>query len=330
MLHQLADQKKVTFVKKDKKKQKTSKVSTETKKKSCNQPVVEVDSMDLPSQATDVTPINPVGFQPAGTEYVRPVPDPIEVPNQKFWVISYVTSSTEGIRSKNTMVKCSGAYEKFEDADKRANEIRQNEPRINVFVVDMYVFLTVPIPKEIFEGLRKHYMDEKLDRIMYENYLEVQRERKRMDERIMSDKKKAIQNMRTLTGNESYTPTDHTEFIQQQLKQESELAKSKKNEQLKFQSSDIVGVLDKIIQSVDKSKEDTVKAFATELLEKLVQQKIERKAEMDNEQAKCEAAESAAAQQKHVPASSGYYNATTNTTDDSIFKTEVHEGNDII
>lgn len=181
-------------------------------------PVIDVDQTSIPVQDKDVSPINPVGFEPGKYEYVRPTADKVEVPGQKYWVLSYVTPDGEHARAKNVMVKCSGCFPDERSANERALWVRNSDPRINVFVVDMYVLVSVPVPTAVFEGIRKNYMDEKLDKIMHQNYISVQKDRMEMERRKEADKRKALQNMRNAKGDQGYTPNqDHTEFVQNSI-----------------------------------------------------------------------------------------------------------------
>ena len=177
-----------------------------------------VDDDSLPVQKReDVAPINAVGFEPGGIQYVRPIPDPVPVKDQRYWVLSYVTSGGEKIRSKNTMVKCSGAFADEDAARARAQEIRDNDPRISVFVVDMYVFVSVPIPDQVFASIPKHYDDERLDRIMRQSQLEVKRDGDRLAQRTRADKEKALRNLRKAKGDETYVPPEHEDLAAKHL-----------------------------------------------------------------------------------------------------------------
>ena len=294
--------------------------------------VVDVDESSTPVQEADVSPINAVGFESGNVEYVRPTPDTVQVPNQRYWVMSYVTSTGKGMRSKNTMIKCSGCFADEQSAGRQAEIIRNTDPRINVFVVEMYNFVSVPIPTHIFEGLRKHYIDERLDRIMYENYLEVKRDRRLMEMRTKADKEKALSNIRQAKGNPNYVPPDHTEFVKEQMKQESDRYHEMKDADSNFEGADIIAALQKVMKDAmaPKSDEKTatttettaqpqppssstsgnnkemVEAFATKLLETLInirQSKMEAK--MTQQEQSKELAERSI-KDKHVPAVSDF------------------------
>jgi hypothetical protein len=197
-------------------KRKVARASAKTAAKSKSHPVVGLDASSTPVQEKDVSPINPVGFEQGKYEYVRPTADKVEVPGQKFWVMSYVSPEGEHARSKNVMVKCSGCFADEKSANERAAWVRSSDPRISVFVVDMYVLVSVPVPLSVFQGVKKNYMDEKLDKIMHQNYLSVQRDRMEMERRKAADRQKALQNMRAAMGDQTYEPKqDHREFLKE-------------------------------------------------------------------------------------------------------------------
>lgn len=185
--------------------------------------VVAVDDESLPVQdREDAAPINAVGFEPGVIQYVRPAPDPVQVPGQRYWVLSYVTSGGEKIRSKNTMVKCSGAFADEEAARARAKQIRDDDPRISVFVVDMYVFVSVPIPDQVFASIPKHYDDDRLDRIMRQSQLDVKRDGERLAQRTKADKEKALRSLRRAKGDDTYVPPEHDDLATKHLKEQDE------------------------------------------------------------------------------------------------------------
>lgn len=317
--------------------------------------VVDVDESSTPVQEADVSPINAVGFESGNVEYVRPTPDTVQVPNQRYWVMSYVTSTGKGMRSKNTMVKCSGCFADEQSAGRHAETIRNIDPRINVFVVEMYNFVSVPIPLHIFEGLRKHYIDERLDRIMYENYLEVKRDRKLMEMRTKADKEKALSNLRQAKGNPNYVPPDHTEFVQQQMQQEADRYHEMKEAESNFEGADIIAALQKVMKDATATKSDEtttatpslqqqeqqpmpgnkemVEAFATKLLETLIGIRQSKMATELSQQEESKALAERSIKDKHVPAVSDFdarekTNNASTTVSSSAGAATTEEGDD--
>lgn len=248
-------------------------------------PVIAVDESNIPVQTTDVSPINPVGFSSGNVEYVRPKPDAARVQGQRYWVLSYVTARGAHIRSRDTMVKCSGTFADEATAKTQAEKIRNADPRIDVHVVEMYNFVTVPMPKEVFDGLEKHYIDEKLDKIMREKTLEVQRDRKMMELRQKADKEKALQNMRIHTGNANYQQPDHKEFIerqmQQELRQQREAARQDEYAAYKYTGEDIAHAIEQVMKQSKEAgmSQEQSEHLVSGLLEQLVQQRDARKHE---------------------------------------------------
>lgn len=257
-------------------------------------PVIAVDESTIPVQTTDVTPLNPVGFSSGNVEYVRPRPDASRVPGQRYCVLSYVTARGAHIRSRDTMVKFSGAFADEVAAKAQAERIRNADPRIDVHVIEMYNFVTVPMPKEVFDGLEKHYIDEKLDKIMHEKTMEVQRDRKMMELRQKADKEKALQNMRIHTGNANYQPPDHKEFIerqmQQELQQQREASRQDEYAAYKYTGEDIAHAIEQMLKQSKEAGigQEQSEQMVSGLLEKLVEQRDARKHEEHAERDKAQ------------------------------------------
>lgn len=262
--------------------------------------VVAVDDDNLPVQdREEVAPINTVGFEPGGIQYVRPVPDPVQVPGQRYWVLSYVTSGGEKIRSKNTMVKCSGAFADEESAKARAKQIRDDDPRIGVFVVDMYVFVSVPIPDQVFASIPKHYDDDRLDRIMRQSQLEVKRDGERLAQRTKADKEKALRNLRRAKGDDSYVPPEHDDLAAKHLKEQDDYDRRARESTIDV--VDIVDAMNDLRRAGDSGEAvegdklppaDVTQDVCAKLLAKL---KLKRDERVEREEKQRQAAAAAAA-----------------------------------
>jgi len=291
----------------------THKKRKNAKKQSANdiptiqQPVVDVGEEQKPTQETDVTPINPVGFESGDLAYVRPAADPVQlqVPGQKYFVLSYVAPTSKGMRAANVMVKCSGCYASRPLADAAAKEIAKCDRRIDVFVVECYNFVSIPIPIDVYGSIRKEYMQERIDRIMHAKYKEVEHDRKEMESRVRADKQNAMQSMRAATGDSEYVPADHSEFIRSQLDEESRLAQEREKQKIRdrIHSEDITDVLHEMTEGENATKECTAESFAVNLLERLSKKRdtaVEKHCEERN----------ATLQQQHANNAScdGYYN----------------------
>jgi hypothetical protein len=134
------------------------------------------------------------------------------IPGQNFWVISYVTPAGSlmrdshgiGMKSKEIMVKNSGSFATEEEAERRAEFIRNSEPRIGADVVNMYGFVQVPKPLIADLTQRKHYMEKKMDAWMYAQQQGARRDRQIIENRKKQDEEHALAIMRK--KNPNFTP----------------------------------------------------------------------------------------------------------------------------
>jgi len=110
--------------------------------------------------------------------------DPIEVPGQKFAVVSYVAPHTAPQRCKTIAVKLRGCFESKDAADARAYEVAQMDPDFDVYVVEMYEWLVLPLPVEQQSALRMKYNQDKLQQLMDGYYQNVDRGRKNVQGRM--------------------------------------------------------------------------------------------------------------------------------------------------
>lgn len=100
--------------------------------------------------------------------HIIPKGDIRRVPKQNYLVLSYATpDGTTVVRSPRGMVmKFSGAFDTLPEAEKHAEAIRNEDPRFNVFVVDLYKWGVVPLPKDEEPFISRKYADEMLTRIV--------------------------------------------------------------------------------------------------------------------------------------------------------------------
>jgi len=100
--------------------------------------------------------------------HIMPAGDIRRVPGQNYMVLSYATpDGTTKVRSPRGMVmKFSGAFSDEKKAGEHAQDIRNEDPRFDVFVVDMYKWGMVPLPEEEKPFVTRKYADEMLTRIV--------------------------------------------------------------------------------------------------------------------------------------------------------------------
>jgi len=126
--------------------------------------------------------------------------DPIEVPGQKFAVFSYVAPHTAPQRCKTVAIKIRGCFETKDAADQRAHEVSQMDPDFDVFVVEMYEWLVVPMPLEQQASLQMKYNEKKMQQLMDSHYETVEKGRKtvqgRMQHSVEEGRKAAAEHRR--------------------------------------------------------------------------------------------------------------------------------------
>ena len=162
-----------------------------------NQPPTFADRQKTRRQrrfATDAAAIE------SGVDFVMPTRDKHRVPNQNFWVLSYAAPEGSSARCKNVAVKCSGAFNTVPEAETQARIIRDEDPRFDVHVVDMYGHIVVPIPSDISAVVHKEYTDPYMTRVMTGREKAQTQAKKEMDERIAKDRAKAEEEMRKHYG----------------------------------------------------------------------------------------------------------------------------------
>jgi len=109
-----------------------------------------------------------VGTAQGKVTHIMPTGDIRRVPGQNFLVFSYATpDGATKVRSPRGMVmKFSGAFPDEKRAGEHAELIRNEDPRFDVFVIDMYKWGMVPLPEDEKPFVTRRYADEMLTRIV--------------------------------------------------------------------------------------------------------------------------------------------------------------------
>jgi hypothetical protein len=163
------------------------------------------------------------------TKVIAPKRDAALVPGQRYWVMSYVAPTGAKARSDQLYVKCSGAFATAEEACAQAERIRNAEDRIDVFVVEMYELLPVPIPKDIDALVAHHYQDERLTRYMEATRQSALAQRREMEARMARDRARAEEAMRRATGRDYVETQPPPEVQRMHDEQEAAEAKNRMN-----------------------------------------------------------------------------------------------------
>lgn len=172
------------------------------------------------------------GVGATGTvSHVIPKDDVRRVKNQKYLVLSYATpDGTTVVRSPKGMVmKFSGAFLDFADAEDHAKHIRAEDPRFDVYVVELYKWGMVPLPKEEAPFVQRNHTDEMLTRIVSGLQTSMEEGRREIAERKMKDRERAMEEMRKTKGAD-YVMPEKSKLLE---KYETEILKAREEEEKK-------------------------------------------------------------------------------------------------
>lgn len=134
------------------------------------------------------------------TQIDVPRPDRDVVPHQRFWVMSYVAPEGARVRSDQVFVKCSGAFETEAEASAQAERIRNADNRVDVWVVDMYKYIPVPVPAKVQSLVHTEHEDPRLTRLMEKARQDAVKEHEIMEARMRRDRERALVAMRKAHG----------------------------------------------------------------------------------------------------------------------------------
>lgn len=140
--------------------------------------------------------------------YITAMEDVHKLPNQRFLVLSYVCpDGITRVRSpKNLLFKFSGTLPDLPSAKLHAEAIRNEDPRFDVEVVDLYKWGQVPMPNEEKSFVPRHYADEMLSKIVSGLQNSMMQGKKEMDERKAKDRAKAEAAMQRAKGKDYKMP----------------------------------------------------------------------------------------------------------------------------
>jgi hypothetical protein len=221
------------------------------------------------------------------TQYILPSDDIRRIPGQNFLVLSYACpDGVTRVRSPKGMVmKFSGTFPTLAAADEHANAIRNEDPRFDVFVVDLYKWGQVPMPDEEKPFVTRRYTEEMLTRIVAGLQHSMVQGKKEMDERKARDRAKAEAAMRRAKGDSEYKMPEKSKLF---MRYEADVRKEREDEEKKARDEnrckkilyDEETVLSTLIEFCVDNLGKTIDAgTATAYLKYLVEKSIEREAQ---------------------------------------------------
>lgn len=92
------------------------------------------------------------------TDFILPQPDKVKVPNQNFFVFSYAAPEGTRVRCKNIAFKPCGMFNTLPEAERHAQIIRDEDPRLDVHVIEPG-WVTLPMPEDVRPLVHKEFTD---------------------------------------------------------------------------------------------------------------------------------------------------------------------------
>lgn len=121
--------------------------------------------------------------------------DPIEPANgMKFAVISYVSPlgvRAGKVKAERTYVKIRGAFATEDEARSWCDKLYEVDPDLDMFIVELFEWLQVPLTDAAYARLPKKYEDEKLNAIFEEQHRQSEQSRRELEERLRKAKRDA-------------------------------------------------------------------------------------------------------------------------------------------
>ncbi len=179
---------------------------------------------------------NTAGIKPGQVNWVRPLPDEHvnKIPGQEWMVLAYVAPEGTAIKSKNVVIKISGAFATESEAENQAKAIRSqaHHTLIGTYVVPLYQFLTIPMPENCKLTCHQKYVDQEvLEKIMEGNWRATEESRKKVQRREQAAKEQNLRNMRAIYGPDYQIPTRSPEEEQKRLQNEKAMLENKPEEE---------------------------------------------------------------------------------------------------
>jgi hypothetical protein len=179
-------------------------------------------------------------------DVIVPKADSSRVPGQNYWVLSYAAPENSRIKCRTVCVKNSGSFATEEQANRQAEIIRNEDPRFDVHVVNMYEMGAVPMPEDIRPLVRKEYTDRFLTRIMGGLQESTKQARKELDERVERDKQKAEAELRKRYGPD-YVPATANKTVKEYEK--LNLERDDKADSMRFTQRELMEAFSSYMQS---------------------------------------------------------------------------------
>jgi len=217
-------------------------------------------------------------------EHIIPTGDTRKVDGQRYLVLSYATpdGSTKVRSPKGMVFKFSGAFPNMVAAEEHAAIIRNEDPRFDVFIVDMYVWGMVPMPDDEKPFIPRHYADEMLSRIVGGLQTSMAQGKKEMDERKARDRVKAEMAMRKVKGKDFKMPEKSDQLMRYETDQRKEREKEEKAAHEESRTTRITYTEEEITLALSGycTERSITSVFASDFMKYLISKTVEYRAQL--------------------------------------------------
>lgn len=202
-------------------------------------------------------------------KYVQAQPDDADIrqTNQAYMVLSYVAPAEDKsvckVGAANVMIKISGVFGSESEASNHAAKVHsQSHHRdlISSYVVPLYVWLTIPMPKAAEMYSRKIYADQPiLNKLMTGNWQSLEKSRQEVAARVESAKARNMKRLRGIFGEDYVSPQRNPEEVQrdreEMAKQPGPRTEEEKKAEKAYTLMDIYLMFAKYVMKKNKESE---------------------------------------------------------------------------
>jgi hypothetical protein len=183
-------------------------------------------------------------------DFVLPQPDKARIPGQNFQVISCVGPEGTNVKCKNVAIKLSPCFNTEAEANKHAEKIRNEDPRFDVDVVEIYNWIVIPKSEETKTFIKKEYMDKHLTSVLKGQQQALMQSKKEMDERVARDRANAEAALRKKYGPDYVMKTKNDQIKEYEVKKQE---REEQTDGMNFSQRELVDMFAKFIVSTNRS-----------------------------------------------------------------------------
>lgn len=177
-------------------------------------------------------------------DFVMPQPDRLRVATQNYQVISCVAPEGTRVKCKNVAIKFGPCFQTLEEAQSHAQKIRDEDPRFDVDVIEMYNWIAVPKSPDVAPFVHKEYTSKFLTSIIKGQEQSLAQSKKEMDDRVARDRAKAEAEMRKKYGPD-YVMKTKSDVVKEYEKEKEE--HDQKTEGMNFTQRELTEMFAKFI-----------------------------------------------------------------------------------